>query len=528
MIYLLQNSQEYNYDVRAILLAFFEREKIVEVSEQEYEKLLSDRQEKLQGSRAFAEGSDGSVEERQAGKRIVSYETAPEEREPVWVHLTYGDEQIDGLLEDAQGRQSKHHYDGEYRDHGSQRNAVCRFLYTLCSRYTARTLPWGTLTGIRPTKIIRSWMEDADHGTYDVLELERKFQDIYLADAQKAHLLTTVAETENHILHKKDYGKEYSLYIGIPFCPTTCLYCSFASYPAHRFGNQMEAYLDALFHEMAFVAEDNRDRNLSTVYIGGGTPTALNEMLLKRLMDEVHRLFPIKQVQEFTVEAGRPDSVTREKLEILQDAGVTRISINPQTMHQKTLDLIGRKHTVEQTEEAFFMARDLGFHNINMDIITGLPGERIEEVRETLERIRTLGPDNLTVHSLAIKRAAHLNMEMDKYGSLVWGSTNDMLRLVDDCAKDMNMNPYYMYRQKNIPGNLENIGYAVPGKECLYNILIMEEQQDIIACGAGTTTKYVSEDLTHIVRAENVKSLDHYLNRVDEMIERKIRRKQEV
>ena len=237
-------------------------------------------------------------------------------------------------------------------------------------------------------------------------------------------------------------------------------------------------------------------------------------------MNMIHELFPVEESEEFTVESGRPDSITKEKFRILKEAGVTRISINPQTMHQETLDLIGRAHTVEQTKETFLLARECGFDNINMDIITGLPGESLSYVHETLDEIFKLRPESLTVHSLAIKRAAHLNIEMEKYQGMVKGSTNEMLRLVDEYASNMGMEAYYMYRQKNIPGNLENIGYCVPDKECLYNILIMEEKQDIISCGAGASSKYVFEQ-GRIERTENVKNLDHYINRIDEMIDRK-------
>ena len=283
----------------------------------------------------------------------------------------------------------------------------------------------------------------------------------------------------------------------------------------------METYLEALFKEMQFVAEACRKKKLSTIYVGGGTPTALDERSLARLIEEIHRLFPVSGTKEFTVEAGRPDSITREKLRILQEGSVKRISINPQTMHQETLKLIGRNHTVEQLKESFAMAREIGFTNINMDIITGLPGEDLSHVCKTLEQIFAMRPDSLTVHSLAIKRAAHLNMEMEKYQKLVKGSTNAMLREVDEYCMKMGMLPYYMYRQKNIPGNLENIGYSLPGKECLYNILIMEEKQDIIACGAGSSTKYVFPEENRIERTENVKSIEHYIGRIDEMIERK-------
>ena len=363
---------------------------------------------------------------------------------------------------------------------------------------------------------LKAWMEEEK----DSAKLEQRFRETYLADPQKANLCRRVAQREKVLLESRPFEKEYSLYIGIPFCPTTCLYCSFTSFPVSRFGDRMRAYLDALYKELAFVAKHHRDKKLTTIYIGGGTPTALDEECLSKLMNMIHELFPVEESEEFTVESGRPDSITKEKFRILKEAGVTRISINPQTMHQETLDLIGRAHTVEQTKEAFLLARECGFDNINMDIITGLPGESLSYVHETLDEIFKLRPESLTVHSLAIKRAAHLNIEMEKYQGMVKGSTNEMLRLVDEYASNMEMEAYYMYRQKNIPGNLENIGYCVPDKECLYNILIMEEKQDIISCGAGASSKYVFEQ-GRIERTENVKNLDHYINRIDEMIDRK-------
>lgn len=495
MIYLYQNNREYDYDVRAIALAFFEREKIIELPEEEFEAKLAELSE---GPKDLDSGEESKSETR-------------------FFHLYFEEEKITGRFFDRIGQSVSDTLECDYKDHEHCRNQVCRFLYQLLSDYTGRKLPWGMLTGIRPTKIVMKWMESE----IDQRCLEERFARTYLADPQKAHLCCQVAAREKKILEERDYEKEYSLYIGIPFCPTTCLYCSFASFPVSRFGDRMFSYMEALFKELSFVSEAYKDKKLTSIYVGGGTPTALDESSLYALMEQINRLFPVKEVAEFTVEAGRPDSITREKLQILHDARVGRISINPQTMHQETLDLIGRNHTVSQIKEAYYMARELGFQNINMDMITGLPGEELQHVYGTLEEIFGMKPDSLTVHSLAIKRAAHLNMEMDRYQSMVKGSTNEMLRLVDEYCGKMGMIPYYMYRQKNIPGNLENIGYSLPGKECLYNILIMEEKQDIISCGAGASTKYVYPEENRIERTENVKNLDHYINRIDEMIERK-------
>ena len=478
MLYLIQNDRQYDYDVRAIALAFFEREKIQEISDQELPEDLGEN-------------------------RLC--------------RLDFLEGEIQGLMTDAAGRTVTERVHCDYNDHKNCRNDVSRFLYRLFSAYTGRSLPWGMLTGIRPTKIIMGWMEEDQDPDF----LEQRFMDTYLTDRQKARLCRTVAFHEKEILESHPFEEEYSLYVGIPFCPTTCLYCSFTSFPVSRFGDRMTDYLSALEKEISYTARACAGRKMSTIYVGGGTPTALDESSLSRLMEILYRNFPLDQVPEFTVEAGRPDSVTREKLRLLKDAGVSRISINPQTMHDETLRLIGRNHTVAQTIEAFSMAREEGFDNINMDMITGLPGEEIEHVYSTLQQIRQLEPESLTVHSLAIKRAANLNIEMERYRSLVKGSTNDMLRLVDRCSREMGMSPYYMYRQKNIPGNLENIGYSLPGRECLYNILIMEEKQDIIACGAGATTKYVFPRENRIERTESVKNLDHYIFRIDEMIDRK-------
>ncbi|MBR0409708.1 MAG: coproporphyrinogen dehydrogenase HemZ [Eubacterium sp.] len=491
MIYLYQNSREYDYDVRAIALAFFEREKIIEVSED-----IPDRQ--------LAAAGPGKA--------------GPDDR-PLFLKLDFGDQRIEGQLTDLTGKKSRKSIECDYRDHAHCRNAVSRFLYHIFSDFTGRKLPWGMLTGIRPTKIVMKWLEEG----MEPRGIIERFSETYLADRQKAALCCRVALKEKEILESHPFEREYSLYIGIPFCPTTCLYCSFASFPLSRFGDRMDPYLDALEKELRFTAGVYREKALTTIYVGGGTPTALSEHGLTRLMDIIHQNFPVSSLKEFTVEAGRPDSVNSEKLKILHEAGVGRISINPQTMHQTTLDLIGRDHTVDQVRQAFALARETGFDNINMDMITGLPGEDIDHVRETLSQLSGLGPESLTVHSLAIKRAAHLNIEMERYQSMVKGTSNDMLRLADEVCSRMGMEPYYMYRQKNIPGNLENIGYSLPGKECLYNILIMEEKQDIISCGAGASTKYVYPEENRIERTENVKNIDHYIQRIDEMIDRKKR-----
>lgn len=397
------------------------------------------------------------------------------------------------------------------------------YLYDYLSEKTGKTLPWGYLTGVRPSKIAYVMLEDGESED----TIKKHFMGKHKASEEKAELALKVAKKEMDILNRIDYKNGYSLYIGIPFCPSICLYCSFSSYALGAYKDYVDSYLDALIKEMEFVSESMKGRRLDTVYFGGGTPTTLSAAQLDRLITELKRLFDIDGCHEFTVEAGRPDSITLDKLQVLKKHNVGRISINPQTMNQKTLDLIGRKHTVEQIKNVYNMAREEGFENINMDIILGLVGEDVDEVKHTLSEIQAMNPESLTVHSLAIKRAAALNIWRDKYKQLSTKNTDEIIRMTEETAKNLDMQPYYMYRQKNMAGNFENVGYAKEGKECIYNILIMEEKQTIIACGAGASSKVIfhnESDDNHSVRIErieNVKDVRNYIDRIDEMIERK-------
>lgn len=396
-------------------------------------------------------------------------------------------------------------------------------LYTKLSAQLNKTLPWGYLTGVRPSKIAYTLLEKGADSEQILEEFTKK----HLVSEKKAQLALQVAQTEKSILEKMDYKKGYSLYIGIPFCPTTCLYCSFTSYSLAAYQSKVQPYLEALLKEMKYVSEAMRGRRLDTVYFGGGTPTTLSAGQLDMLLTELERQFDLSACRELTVEAGRPDSITYEKLCVLKAHHVDRISINPQTMNQQTLDLIGRRHTVEQIEEAFALAGKAGLDNINMDMILGLPGENKEMVQHTLEKIKALAPESLTVHSLAIKRAAALNIWREKYLDLQMDNSDEIVSMAADYAHQMGHQPYYMYRQKNMAGNFENVGYSKPGLECIYNILIMEEKQTIIAMGAGASTKIVFQNETEggqagrIERIENVKDVTNYIQRIDEMIERK-------
>lgn len=407
----------------------------------------------------------------------------------------------------------------DYENRFETKNKIKRRLYVVLKAQTGKNLPWGTLTGIRPTKIAMTKLEEG----MSEKEIFEHMKTTYFASDEKIRLSIEIAQRERKLLSTIDYRNGYSLYVGIPFCPTTCLYCSFTSYPIGRWQGRTQLYLDALYKELDYVAEKKRGCTLDTVYFGGGTPTSLSPEDLEQLITRLKKTFDFSSVQEFTVEAGRPDSITREKLEVLKKHGVTRISINPQTMKQETLTLIGRRHSVDDVKEKYHMARELGFDNINMDLIIGLPQEGLEDVRATMEEIKALAPDSVTVHSLAIKRAARLNTMKEVYKDLKITNTQEMIDLTAQYAREMGLEPYYLYRQKNMAGNFENVGYAAPGKACIYNVLIMEEQQTIIGCGAGTTTKRLFAEENRIERAENVKDVEQYIDRIHEMLERKER-----
>ena len=404
----------------------------------------------------------------------------------------------------------------DFTERKEAKNQLKQGLYRILSGMTGKELPWGTLTGIRPTKIPMKLLEEGQSKE----TIRSYMKDTYFASDEKIELSIEIAERELDILKQIDYENGYSLYIGIPFCPTTCLYCSFTSFPLVTWRAKVDAYLDAVERELDYVAVKFGKKHLNSIYIGGGTPTTLEPYQLDRLIRKIRCSFDLSDCKEFTVEAGRPDSITREKLETLKKWDITRISINPQTMKDETLKIIGRRHTVAQTVESFKLAREIGFDDINMDLIMGLPEETLDDVKCTLEQIKALKPDNLTVHSLALKRAARLNMFKEDYKDYKMVNTTEHMNLTAEYAKEMGLEPYYLYRQKSMAGNLENVGYASPGKAGIYNILIMEEKQTIVACGAGTVTKRVYGD-GRIDRCDNVKDVKLYMEKIDEMIARK-------
>lgn len=405
-------------------------------------------------------------------------------------------------------------YSNRYLDneHRELKRFIKLTIYNLLSNVNNKTIPWGILTGIRPTKTIHEFF---DKGANDD-DIKAILSQKYLVSESKINLALKIAKAENQIL-SSNTKDTISIYIGIPFCATRCLYCSFTSFALTQYKNRVDDYMEALLKEIKFVSPYSKNFKIETIYIGGGTPTALNETQFELLLKYITEYFDLPD--EFTVEAGRPDTITESKLKLMKKYKVSRISINPQTMNQKTLELIGRNHKVEDIIASFNKARQLGHQNINMDIILGLPKETLTDVITTLEAIKSLDPDSLTVHTLAVKRASLLKERLEQY-ELNNDEIENMLDTASKYASELNMNPYYMYRQKNMVGNFENIGYCKPNKECVYNIKIMEEIQTILALGAGASTKIIYPD-KRIERIFNVKNVTDYIERIDEMIERK-------
>lgn len=481
-------------------------------------------------------------------KSIRGEENHETEKPVLTVECHFGEGHMALAITDLTGRISGAEFErvyiqGEY-SRKETKNLLKRELYTILSEYTHKELPWGTLSGIRPTKITSALLA---LGLKEKAVYKHMKEEYFLSDI-KAQESIAISKRELEILKKIDYSNGYSLYVGIPFCPSTCLYCSFTSYPIGIYRNKTERYLEALIRELEFCAGVYGNKRLCTIYIGGGTPTALSAKQLDRLLLRISQLFDTKRLYEYTIEAGRPDSITEEKLATIRKYDITRISINPQTMSDETLRLIGRHHTTDRFLQAYDMARKEGFDNINMDFILGLPGEKLSDVKNSMSYVLRLKPDSLTIHSLAVKRAARLNLEKRLGREFDIKNDEEMMQVTRDAAMQLGMNPYYLYRQKNMAGNLENVGYALPGREGIYNVLIMEEKQTILAVGAGASSKmvrhkqYESRILSahadddaagsncdrqgeddEITRIENVKDVDLYIERIDEMIERKRR-----
>lgn len=385
-------------------------------------------------------------------------------------------------------------------------------LYHALKQKTGVHPPWGALTGIRPTRLMAAAMEKGK--TLD--EAACEMQALFDVTPQKAQLLKHIVQTQQGITPPAP--DEVDVYVGIPFCRTRCSYCSFLAGEVGN-GALLAPYVDALVEEIAQSVKlaDEAGLRVRTFYMGGGTPTALTAPLLDRVLDAALPL--MSRASEVTVEAGRPDTLDENKLNIIRDHGASRISINPQTMHDETLRFIGRDHTRRQTEDAYALARRLGFEDINMDVIVGLPRENEAMVRQTFDWVAALAPESMTVHTLSIKRSSlmHLWQAGLPDGDMV----KAMVQMGLDSAMKQGMAPYYLYRQKNQAGNLENVGYAKPGCACVYNYDMMEDIAGCLALGAGAISKRVSPGRLQVRRAPNIKEVGQYIQKIPDMLERK-------
>ena len=394
--------------------------------------------------------------------------------------------------------------------------ALASLTYGLLREWTGLRPPWGKMTGVRPVRLIH----DKRAAGWPEADIDRLFLQRYDCSAEKYRMAKAIADLQEPILRRGGEERAYSLYIGIPFCPSRCSYCSFISCNLDRDHKLVQPYVDCLCRELAAIrAEaDAAGLHLQTVYIGGGTPTSLSAAQLRQLMGTVRELFPLDGLEEYTVEAGRPDCTDAEKLAVLKEYGATRISINPQTFSDQVLAGIGRRHSAQDILDCYAAARAAGHDDINMDLIAGLPGDTVEGFERSLRTAIALDPENITVHTLTLKRASRIVMDQQEDNRYA-----DVAAMLDRCAllPAAGYRPYYLYRQKNTLQNLENVGWSKPGREGYYNIYIMEEVQTILSAGAGGSTKLVDAAGHRMQRIFNFKYPNEYIQRFDEVLARK-------
>ncbi|MBL4955092.1 coproporphyrinogen III oxidase [Neobacillus sp. YIM B02564] len=402
------------------------------------------------------------------------------------------------------------------------KNAVSHVYLTVLQDFSGITQKWGILTGVRPTKLLHKKIQAG-------IPMEVAHQQLkadYLITDEKIQLMQQIVDRQLSVVPDLySLRQEVSIYIGIPFCPTKCAYCTFPAYAINGRQGSVDSFLGGLHYEMRKIGEWLKERGIkiTTVYYGGGTPTSITAEEMDLLYEEMYTSFPeVAGIREITVEAGRPDTITPEKLAVLKKWNIDRISINPQSYIQETLKAIGRHHTVEETIDKFHLARSAGMNNINMDLIIGLPGEGVTEFAHTLAETEKLMPESLTVHTLSFKRASEMTKNKDRYRVADRTEVEKMMELAQDWTAAHGYVPYYLYRQKNILGNLENVGYSLPTQESIYNIIIMEELQTIIGLGCGASSKFidpVSGKITHFANPKDPKSYnDNFEAYTDEKI----------
>lgn len=456
----------------------------------------------------------------------VSYEYIDSDIE---VHFSVIDNQDDvkvngqlkaeGKTYEASHEKSIQHYQNEKERFKQVKNTLSFVYLTLMQEYTGIIQQWGILTGVRPTKLFhKKVMEGMPRE-----EIHRLLKEEYLITDEKIQLMERIVDRQLSVVPDLyDLRNEVSIYIGIPFCPTKCAYCTFPAYAINGKQGKVDSFLGGLHYEMQQIGNWLKENNINitTIYYGGGTPTSITAEEMDLLYEEMVESFPnVKNIREITVEAGRPDTITPEKLEVLKKWNIDRISINPQSYIQETLKAIGRHHTVEETINKFHLARKMGMNNINMDLIIGLPGEGVEEFNYTLSETEKLMPESLTVHTLSFKRASEMTKNKQKYKVASREEIEKMMENAVDWTEKHGYAPYYLYRQKNIIGNLENVGYARKGQDSIYNIMIMEEQQTIIGLGCGASSKFIhpkTGKITHFANPKDPKSynegFEHYTN----------------
>lgn len=394
---------------------------------------------------------------------------------------------------------------------------IAKCLYYCLSKLTGITPEWGMLTGIRPVKLYSRLVSE-----YGVIEAERLLKEEYSVGESKIRLTADCCASEKRIIETSK-PLDFSLYVSIPFCPSRCSYCSFVSHSVTEARKLIPEYIKCLCEELKTVSKTVKSEglHLRTVYIGGGTPTVLDPEELLTVMTAIKDNFNIASADEYTVEAGRPDTLNREKLKVIKKLGATRISVNPQTANDEVLRAVGRRHTFADMKNAFAMAREEGFDNINTDLIAGLPTDTVDSFKNSIDAMLELDPENITVHTLSMKRASNLTGAGKMYDGADGARAAEMLAYADEKLRGAGILPYYMYRQNKTVGNLENVGYSKPGYEGLYNVFIMDETHTIIACGASAVTKLKDPYGGRIERIFNYKYPYEYIGRFDVMLKRK-------
>lgn len=403
-----------------------------------------------------------------------------------------------------------------------QKNAVSQSYLLMLQAYTGMIQKWGILTGIRPTKLLHRHMQNKT----PLNEAHQYLRSEYLMSDEKIDLMQRIVDRQLAVIPDLyDLKKEVSIYIGIPFCPTKCAYCTFPAYAINGRQGSVFSFLGGLHYEIQKIGEWLKERGIgiTTVYYGGGTPTSITAEEMDMLYEQMYASFPnVENIREVTVEAGRPDTISEEKLEVLKKWNIDRISINPQSYTQQTLKAIGRHHTVEETIDKYHLARKHGMNNINMDLIIGLPGEGVEEFQHSLDSTEELMPESLTVHTLSFKRASEMTRNKARYKVADRDEIQEMMKMAEDWTAEFDYVPYYLYRQKNILGNLENVGYSKKGQESIYNIMMMEELQTVIGLGCGASSKFIDTVTGKITQFSNPKDPKSYNDSFKEYTDKKI------